>query len=45
MARGPDGNDLFEVVRFRSPSAGAPERALAVNRPGLRHIAFERLGA
>src|SRR3954452_23477112 len=27
MARGPDGNDIFEVVRFHSPSAGAEERA------------------
>ncbi len=40
MARGPDGSDLFEVVRFRSPSAGPQESAPPVNRPGLRHIAF-----
>ena len=41
MARGPDGSDIFEVVRFRSPSAGAQEAAPAANRPGLRHIAFK----
>ena len=41
MARGPDGSDVFEVVRFHSPSAGARETAPAVNRPGLRHIAFK----
>ena len=41
MARGPDGSDVFEVVRFRSPSAGALEPAPAANRPGLRHIAFK----
>jgi catechol 2,3-dioxygenase-like lactoylglutathione lyase family enzyme len=41
MARGPDGSDMFEVVRFRSPSAGAQEPAPAVNRPGLRHVAFK----
>src|SRR3954454_3252429 len=40
MARGPDGSDMFEVVRFESPSAGAQEPAPASNRPGLRHIAF-----
>ena len=40
MARGPDGSDTFEVVRFHSPSAGAQEPAPAANRPGLRHIAF-----
>lgn len=40
MARGPDGRDVFEVVRFRSPSARAQEPAPAANRPGLRHIAF-----
>jgi catechol 2,3-dioxygenase-like lactoylglutathione lyase family enzyme len=40
MARGPDGSDVFEVVRFQSPSAGREEPAPAVNRPGLRHIAF-----
>jgi catechol 2,3-dioxygenase-like lactoylglutathione lyase family enzyme len=40
MARGPDGGDVFEVVRFRSPSAGAQEPAPAANRPGLRHVAF-----
>ena len=41
MARGPDGSDIFEVVRFRSPSAGAQEPAPATNRPGLRHVAFK----
>ena len=41
MARGPDGSDVFEVVRFQSPSAGAREPAPAANRPGLRHIAFK----
>jgi hypothetical protein len=39
MARAPDGTDVFEVVRFQSPSAGAQEPAPAANRPGLRHIA------
>jgi catechol 2,3-dioxygenase-like lactoylglutathione lyase family enzyme len=41
MARGPDGSDVFEVVRFRSPSAAAQEPAPAANRPGLRHVAFK----
>jgi catechol 2,3-dioxygenase-like lactoylglutathione lyase family enzyme len=41
MARAPDGSDVFEVVRFRSPSAGAEEPAPPVNRPGLRHVAFK----
>jgi catechol 2,3-dioxygenase-like lactoylglutathione lyase family enzyme len=40
MVRAPDGSDIFEVVRFHSPSAGAQEPAPAANRPGLRHIAF-----
>ena len=40
MARAPDGSDVFEVVRFRSPGAGAEEPAPAANRPGLRHVAF-----
>jgi catechol 2,3-dioxygenase-like lactoylglutathione lyase family enzyme len=40
MVRGPDGSDVFEVVRFHSPSAGAQEPAPAANRPGLRHVAF-----
>jgi catechol 2,3-dioxygenase-like lactoylglutathione lyase family enzyme len=40
MARAPDGSDIFEVVRFHAPSAGAQEPAPAANRPGLRHIAF-----
>jgi catechol 2,3-dioxygenase-like lactoylglutathione lyase family enzyme len=42
MARGPDdGSDMFEVVRFHSPSPGAQELAPAANRPGLRHVAFK----
>jgi catechol 2,3-dioxygenase-like lactoylglutathione lyase family enzyme len=41
MARTPDGGDVFEVVRFRSPAAGAQEPAPAANRPGLRHVAFK----
>jgi catechol 2,3-dioxygenase-like lactoylglutathione lyase family enzyme len=40
MARGPDGGDVFEVVRFHSPPSGPQGPAPAVNRPGLRHIAF-----
>ena len=36
MARAPDGSDMLEVVRFRSPSAGAGEPAPATNRLGLR---------
>ena len=40
MARGHDGSDMFEVVRFHSPFAAAEEPAPATNRPGLRHIAF-----
>jgi catechol 2,3-dioxygenase-like lactoylglutathione lyase family enzyme len=40
MVRGPDGSDVFEVVRFRSPPAGAGEPAPPANRPGFRHIAF-----
>jgi catechol 2,3-dioxygenase-like lactoylglutathione lyase family enzyme len=41
MARAPDGSDIFEVVRFHSPSAGAGEPAPDANRPGLRHVAFK----
>jgi catechol 2,3-dioxygenase-like lactoylglutathione lyase family enzyme len=41
MARAPDGSDIFEVVRFHSPSAGTQEPAPAANRPGLRHVAFK----
>jgi catechol 2,3-dioxygenase-like lactoylglutathione lyase family enzyme len=40
MARAPDGRDVFEVVRFESPAAEGHEPAPAVNRPGLRHVAF-----
>jgi catechol 2,3-dioxygenase-like lactoylglutathione lyase family enzyme len=40
MASAPDGTDMFEVVRFHSPAAGAGELTPAANRPGLRHIAF-----
>jgi catechol 2,3-dioxygenase-like lactoylglutathione lyase family enzyme len=41
MARAADGTDVFEVVRFRSPSAGVREPAPAANRPGLRHVALK----
>ncbi|MEA2218794.1 MAG: hypothetical protein QOJ35_1420 [Solirubrobacteraceae bacterium] len=41
MARAPDGSDMFEVVRFHSPRAGAQELAPAANRPGLRHVALK----
>src|SRR3954449_2232210 len=41
MAPATDGADMFEVVRFHSPSAGAQEPAPAANRPGLRHVAFK----
>jgi catechol 2,3-dioxygenase-like lactoylglutathione lyase family enzyme len=41
MVRAPDGSDVFEVVRFRAPAAGAQEPAPAANRPGLRHVAFK----
>ncbi len=41
MARAPGGSDVFEVVRFRSASAGAQEPAPAANRPGLRHVLFK----
>ena len=41
MARTPDGSDIFEVVRFQSPTAGAQEPAPPTNRPGLRHVAFK----
>jgi len=41
MVRAPDGRDVFEVVRFQSPAAGAQEPAPAPNRPGLRHVAFQ----
>jgi catechol 2,3-dioxygenase-like lactoylglutathione lyase family enzyme len=41
MVRGPDGRDVFEVVRFKSPFATAQEPAPAANRPGLRHVAFK----
>jgi catechol 2,3-dioxygenase-like lactoylglutathione lyase family enzyme len=41
MVRDPDGKDIFEVVRFQSPAAGAHEAAPAANRPGLRHVAFK----
>jgi catechol 2,3-dioxygenase-like lactoylglutathione lyase family enzyme len=40
MARLPDGTDVFEVIRFHSPSAAAGELAPEANRPGLRHVAF-----
>ena len=41
MARAPDGSDVFEVVRFHSPAAGAREPAPAPNDHGLRHVAFK----
>jgi catechol 2,3-dioxygenase-like lactoylglutathione lyase family enzyme len=41
MARAPDGTDMFEVVCFHSPTAGAQEPVPAANRPGLRHVAFK----
>jgi catechol 2,3-dioxygenase-like lactoylglutathione lyase family enzyme len=41
MVRVPGGGDVFEVVRFQSPAAGAQEAAPAANRPGMRHIAFK----
>ena len=41
MARAPDGNDMFEVVRFHSPSALAQQPPPGANRPGLRHVAFK----
>jgi catechol 2,3-dioxygenase-like lactoylglutathione lyase family enzyme len=40
MVRAPDGSDVFEMVRFDSPPAGAQEAAPPANRPGLRHVAF-----
>src|SRR3954451_1036728 len=40
MARGPDGGDVFEVGRVRSPAVGTEEQSPAANRPGLRHVAF-----
>jgi catechol 2,3-dioxygenase-like lactoylglutathione lyase family enzyme len=40
MVRLPDGSDVFEVVRFRSPLAQAQEAAPAANQPGMRHISF-----
>jgi catechol 2,3-dioxygenase-like lactoylglutathione lyase family enzyme len=40
MVRLPDGSDVFEVVRFRSPHAQAQETAPDANRPGMRHISF-----
>src|SRR3954452_10976510 len=41
MARGPDGRDMFEVVRFRATADGARAAAPPANRPGLRHVAFK----
>jgi catechol 2,3-dioxygenase-like lactoylglutathione lyase family enzyme len=41
MVQGPDGNDVFEVVRFHSPSVRGEDQAPAANRPGLRHVAFQ----
>ena len=33
MAHAPDGSEMFEVVRFHSPSAAAQEPPPAANRP------------
>jgi catechol 2,3-dioxygenase-like lactoylglutathione lyase family enzyme len=41
MARAPDGSDMFEVVRFHSPSALAQQPRPGANRPGIRHVAFK----
>ena len=41
MVRAPDGSDIFEVVRFHSPTTAARDPAPAANRPGLRHVAFK----
>ncbi len=42
MARAPDGSDMFEVVRFQSPSAGAgelaPTSSTASERPAGKTI-------
>ncbi len=38
MARAPDGSDMFEVVCFQSPSAGAGEPAPAANRSGAAEV-------
>jgi catechol 2,3-dioxygenase-like lactoylglutathione lyase family enzyme len=40
MVRLPDGPDVMEVVRFRSPFVPAQEASPGANRPGLRHISF-----
>ena len=40
MARLPDGSDVIEVTRFRTPAARTQEPEPAANRPGLRHISF-----
>ena len=40
MVRLPDGRDVMEVVRFRSPFVAGEELPAAANRPGLRHISF-----
>ena len=41
MARAPDGSDVFELLRFHSPSSRAEEPMPAANRPKLRHIALK----
>lgn len=40
VARTPGSDDVFEVMRFRSPRLRAPEGTTAANSPGLRHVAF-----
>jgi catechol 2,3-dioxygenase-like lactoylglutathione lyase family enzyme len=42
MVKGPDGSDVFEVVRFENPPTGDGAQAPApANEPGLRHVAFQ----
>src|SRR5436190_16910109 len=42
MARAPDGSDMFEVVRFHSPSASAGEPAPAANQAPARRLQGRR---
>jgi catechol 2,3-dioxygenase-like lactoylglutathione lyase family enzyme len=41
MAQAPDGDDVFELVRFVSPRGAPPAGVPAANTPGLRHVAFQ----
>lgn len=41
MVRAPDGSDVFELMRYHSPSAGAGVAVPAANLPGLRHVAVK----